>query len=169
MSYKFRFYSFVANLYLSPLQQGLQTSHVQGEISGGCRNGTMVNPDAYVEWEGIDKTIIICAASNHRGVKECFAQLEVFGKALHLPHAIFHEDEDSMNGMATGCGIIVPEFLYGCRLVTVPLPFEERQTHQSPVAYQQWEYVRPNGVVDIHHVESTAGQFLSHIKSYRLA
>lgn len=110
----YRLYTFVANHYLSPLQCGLQTAHVVGELSSQTSNSP------YTLWAERDKTIIICAAGNHAGVMETFTKLRNLSYPLHFlaPTAIFHEDEQSMNGMATACGIIVPDRIYDAK----PIP-----------------------------------------------
>lgn len=113
----YRLYTFVANHYLSPLQCGLQTAHVVGELSQ--KHYFRVT---FERWAKIDKTIIICAAGNHKGVSEAFAFLEEKAEENEngFPVAIFHEDEQSMNGMATACGIIVPEKIYDAGAFTGP-------------------------------------------------
>lgn len=109
---EYRLYSFVAHHYLSPMQCGLQTAHVVSEMSRDT-NGI------YSDWAENDKTIIICGAGNHAGVMEAFKQLRVHNNVLcyasvseYLPLALFLEDEQSMNRMATACGIIVPDRYY---------------------------------------------------------
>ena len=109
----YRLYSFVAHHYLSPLQCGLQTAHVVSELAatGDPRDST----DPFFIWAKDDKTIIICGAGNHIGVVDAFTQFELFNTRLRhltLPTALFEEDVDSMNGMATACGVIVPNRFY---------------------------------------------------------
>lgn len=113
----YRLYSFVANHYLSPLQCGLQTAHVVSELS----NFKINTPEysVYNKWATVDKTIIICAAGNHAGVVSAFDTLKGMVATAEFPFAIFREDEQSMNGMATACGIIVPEKIYGAMEIAV--------------------------------------------------
>jgi hypothetical protein len=105
---EYRLYSFVAHHYLSPMQCGLQTAHVVSEMSRYANS-------IYSDWAENDKTIIICGAGNHAGVMEAFKQLRAHNNVLcyadvyeQLPLALFLEDEQSMNRMATACGIVVP-------------------------------------------------------------
>lgn len=118
----YRLYTFVANHYLSPLQCGLQTAHVVGELSQ-----MHFYRNIFERWAKVDKTIIICAAGNHKGVVDAFEQIRtitVIRADMHLPYSIFHEDEQSMNGMATACGIIVPERIYDAKEIPcVPAEF----------------------------------------------
>lgn len=108
----YRLYSFVAHHYLSQLQCGLQTAHVVGELAH--RYDQRDSTDAFFTWAEFDKTIIICGAGNHAGVLDAFQQFEIFNERLRgaLPLALFEEDVASMNGMATACGLIVPDRYY---------------------------------------------------------
>lgn len=159
----YRLYSFVANAYLSPLQCGLQTAHVVSELSR-VRPGTS-QAKHFADWAAKDKTIIICAAGNHKGVIECFAELKrTGGDALGLPVAIFNEDEQSMNGMATACGVIVPEKYWD-------VMYETREQNGSE---DRWVYSikDANGVatsIKTYHENYPEGQFCRHLKGYRLA
>lgn len=118
----FRLYTFVANHYLSPLQCGLQTAHVVGELSRQIWGKDHRPFKAYTEWAGLDKTIIICAASNHRGVMSAWTRLVGLAKVIPgvpYPVALFCEDEQSMNNMATACGIIVSDRIYNANVIEV--------------------------------------------------
>jgi hypothetical protein len=160
----YRLYSFVANGYLSPLQCGLQTAHVVGEIANdvASHKGEDIHSyRAFFEWAEQDKTIIICAAFNHQGVVDCYAELERTGRgALCLPSAIFREDEQSMNSMATACGIVVPQKYWDTE------PDQDKFTGSITA----WVYNN----IDTHEYERyplthPEGQFIAHIKKYRLA
>lgn len=116
MSHNYRLYTFVAGLYLSDLQKGLQTAHVVSELHTLYRSysGADARETAILdEWAELDKTIIILSAENHAGVENAF---NMFGPmamtSLRLPMALFYEDKASMNGMATACGVIVPQVLW---------------------------------------------------------
>lgn len=110
MNDDYRLYSFVAGLALSGLQRGLQTAHVIGEMSS---LELPAQSAAFSLWAKYDKTIIICDALTHGGVLRTHAELEKFGANFKLPVALFREDEETMNFMATACGIIVPKKFYG--------------------------------------------------------
>jgi hypothetical protein len=159
----YRLYTFVANLYLSPLQCGLQTAHVVSELSQLQDTEQM---HAYDMWASVDKTIIICAAINHAGVKDAFAKLDNMG-TVHvkgLPYAIFHEDEQSMNGMATACGIIVPEEFFDVIYESaadngVVNRYVHSKTDENGRVHTMFAY--PQG--------SDAFEFISFLKGFRLA
>lgn len=162
MSY--RLYAFVANAYLSPLQCGLQTAHVVSEIAV-TEHLTQSLYQSFRDWAQDDKTIIICGAGNHKGVIDCWAELKRTGiDPGFVTGAIFHEDERSMNGMATACGVIVPEKYWAA----TPMPSDEIS------ADGYWQYKRPSemeGVFKVSNYYEThpEGQFIKHLKSFRLA
>jgi hypothetical protein len=108
----YRLYTLVANHYLSPLQHGLQTAHVVGDLSQYQSD----TPQAAVfnEWAKHHKTIVILGAGNSAGVLEAYQQLlDLLRDAeLSLPVAIFHEDEQSLNGAATACGVVLPDTVF---------------------------------------------------------
>ena len=160
-----RLYSFVANLYLSPLQHGLQTAHVVSELHAQHLDcGTYTEFDT---WARMHKTIIICAAINSAGVLNAYRQLEEFERDLGLPAVIFHEDEASLNGAATACGIIVPAQYYEAKMVV----------QQGVLGYEdfpayQWTTFDENGSIENHMLfpaNSIESQFITFLKSYRLA
>jgi hypothetical protein len=167
----FRLYTFVAGLYLSDLQKGLQTAHVVSEIADQMENHRKFGgwPNAIVDfqtWASQDKTIIICNAHNHQGVKDCWAEIRRINSALGLPAAIFHEDEQSMNGMATACGVIVPKRYWD-------VVYEDGI--QNGLGFERYVHscdFRPDGsAATIHAFPLThaQGQFIKHIKQYHLA
>ena len=158
----YRLYSFVAHHYLSPLQTGLQTAHVVSELSQFKFNTKQA--EIFNEWASRDKTIIICGAGNHQGVLDCHAELFRTGSgALALPVALFREDEQSMNGMATACGVIVPECYWSAKLEVGEDGNDNcavyTDTDQSGTVLSMRRYF-------MTHPE---GQFIKHIKGYRLA
>jgi hypothetical protein len=168
----YRLYSFVANGYLSPLQCGLQTAHVVGEIANdvASHKGEDIHSyRAFFEWAEQDKTIIICAAFNHQGVVDCYAELERTGRgALCLPSAIFREDERSMNSMATACGIVVPQKYWDTKFVPAPEPKFSNQEVNPFLA--KWVYLDvETGRETEYPLTHPEGQFIDHIKGYRLA
>lgn len=163
----YRLYSFVANHYLSPLQCGLQTAHVVSEMTL-WPDRTPKLEDAFGTWAREDKTIIICGAGNHRGVIDCFVELMRINTALLLPCAIFHEDEQSMNGMATACGVIVPQEYYDVEFFQEATTLDQNRLEVKHTdAY--WEHGKADGTMVRYPLTHAEGQFISHIKKYRLA
>jgi len=162
----YRLYSFVANLYLSPLQHGLQTAHVVSDMSVKY-NDFDREDHAYRTWAGEDKTIIICGAGNNKGVLDCYAEIARTNTTA-LAQAIFFEDEQSMNSMATACGVIVPQEYWDVKF------FQEADTFDKfgeLVKYKSayWEHVFSDGRTIEYPLTHPEGQFINHIKSFRLA
>lgn len=163
---EFRLYTFVAGLYLSELQKGLQTAHVVSQIAHESSQSP-ASPAAtdFQTWASQDKTIIICNAHNHKGVLDCWVEIERLNSSLGLAAAIFFEDEQSMNGMATACGVIVPKEYWDVVFESgVSFGGEERWVHRVNV--------QPDGTstsFKAYDLSSPVGQFISHIKQYRLA
>ncbi len=161
----YRFYAFVANLYLSPLQCGLQTAHVVADMSMSFTDEDEAS-EAYIQWATSDKVIIICGALNHGGVTNCYDTLLNFRLPIELPIDIFYEDEISMNGMATACGVVVPNIYFDAVYDAGESDPCLDQTVYGP-AYiytdkETGDYIR-------FPLSSQEGQFIQHIKSYRLA
>jgi len=103
MEEELRLYSFVI-FYLSPLQHGLQTAHLVGDLSQKCARSKRYN-----RWAGHDKTIIILNGGNRKDIEDIFNLLWEICPSMDLPFDKFHEDEDSLGGIITCCGVIVPE------------------------------------------------------------
>ena len=110
---QYRFYSFVANHYLSPLQCGLQTAHAVARMSV---EPFVTTQQQFKQWAEVDQVIIICGAGNQAGVVNCYETMLALNAAApysdQLPVVLFREDQQSMNCMATACGILVPSSLY---------------------------------------------------------
>lgn len=162
-----RLYSFVAGLYLSPLQRGLQTAHVVSEITSELYHQSEAAGDLFTVWAHIHKTIIILDAGNHRGVEDAFAKAYSFGEKFDLPTAIFHEDEDSMNGMATGCGIIVPDQFYDVKFEKDVVVRDHTEIEVG--TYRHNEVLGTKTTYHTFYEGSPEFEFIEFLKSYRLA
>ena len=154
----YRLYSFVANGYLSPLQCGLQTAHAIAEMSIKYSDDTQAD-HAYRTWAGEDKTIIICAAFNSKGVIDCVSELNRTCSALALPVSIFYEDIDSLNGAPTACAVVVPQKYWDVK--PVYSVFEGDTIG--------WQFIDTELNVTKFPLTHPEGQFIDHIKGYRLA
>ena len=158
MQNNYRFYSFVAGLYLSPIQCGIQTAHAVSEMSVTTPVHLM---PIYNAWAEQDKVLIVCQAVNHAGVMSAYEQLQMFGEALSLPVTVFFEDEQSMNSMATAAGIIVPEIYHSAKAVRIP-------NIDEIIAYQFTSDEDPSQNYTFHKGDK-AFAFIEFLKSYRLA
>lgn len=106
-----RLYTFM-HVYISSIQQGIQTAHIVGELNN--EYSPMV-----VDWQQEHKTIIVCNGGNSKSIKELIAFF--CDRRNPYPFAGFYEDEDSMEGMCTGVGIILPEEIYEAKMKSVPI------------------------------------------------
>ena len=140
----FRFYSFVAHHYLSPLQCGIQTAHAVSELS-------IQQTEQFGRWANEDKTIIICGAGNQAGVVQAWEEFRNFSVYHNIPIdlTLFREDQQSMNEMVTACGIIVSDYYYGATLADMSLT--------------QW--IPP---IDGQEYTPDELQFVRYLKSFRL-
>ncbi len=102
-----RFYS-AGNMYLSSIQQGIQAFHCLGEMTLEHTGNKM-----FKDWISVHKTLICLNGGNNKSLNE-FWELVRYQK--QFPVVKFHEDEQSMAGMLTCVGIIVPEEIYGADL-----------------------------------------------------
>ena len=147
----YRFYSFVAHHYLSPLQCGLQTAHAVSEMS--CHNS-----ERYTSWAEIDKTIVICGAGNQAGVVQAWEGFRNFRDYHNIPIdlTLFREDRESMNQMITACGIIVSDYFYDAYLADTGILGVK-------------EYVPNVEGIDSAMYTPSELEFVKYLKSFRLA
>lgn len=102
-----RFYA-VGNMYLSSIQQGIQAAHCVAEMSRLWMSNKMVS-----DWIVTHKTLICLNGGNNQSLNNFY---ELIRYQKQFPVAKFHEDEQSMAGMLTCVGIVVPEEIYGADL-----------------------------------------------------
>ncbi len=164
----FRFYSFVAGHYLSALQCGLQTAHAVSEMTTDIKL-LQEEKEIFEAWALYDKTIIICQASNNYGVVKTFDTICNSFPTLKLPSTIFYEDEESMNEMATACAIIVPQELYAARTNSELGANKRPNINDNDYVY---EFIDKDTFLTdfkIYEADSEEGQFITFLKSFKLA
>ncbi len=116
-----RLYTFVNGLYMRPIQFGIQSAHLLGDMMVKYRPLQIVDgeldavkiSDQYIqlnEWAEHHKTMVILNAVNVAGLQEIFTFLD--SEDNPFPYGKFHEDEQSLGGVITCAGVIVPETLY---------------------------------------------------------
>ena len=103
MNEELRYYGF-CNYYLSPLQCGLQTAHVVGEMS-------LSPTDDYNEWIFNHKTIILLNGGNQKALDDLL-RFFIHNFDNRFKYSFFREDEDSLNNCLTSVGIILPKRIY---------------------------------------------------------
>ncbi len=104
-----RFYA-MGNSYLSSIQQGIQAFHVLGEMVAN-RGAEIAMVD---EWLHNHKTLVCLNGGNNRKLLTMYEFLST--SENKYPWAYFNEDDESMGGMMTSIGIIVPEKIYKANL-----------------------------------------------------
>lgn len=98
-----RLVTFVNWLYLGQKQYGLQSAHVLGDML--VKYAHDAKQSAFIlDWAANHKTIIIKNGVNSGTVRRIKQQLWL----SPYPQALFCEDEESLDGAATACGIIIP-------------------------------------------------------------
>jgi hypothetical protein len=105
---KMRFYA-VGNMYLSSIQQGIQAAHCVGEMNIKYSQPELIVDSIYWRWLANYKTLICLNGGNNKSLNDFY---DLVRYQSQFPVAKFHEDEDSLNGMLTCVGIIVPEQIY---------------------------------------------------------
>lgn len=157
---EYRLYTFVAGLYLSPLQCGLQSVHVCSELYANhtCYSGkASMKYHVLDEWARMDKTVIICNARTSAGVAAAYRALAVAGDQFNLPSAIFHEDAESLGGACTAAGIVVPSNFWDV-------------THEDALCSLPQSYVFKGVDADLRYDEGTQQyEFIKLLKSFPLA
>lgn len=107
---------FFVNSALSGIQKGIQVAHCVAEMARNQARGE----GGFVDWADNHKTIIVLEGGFHQSLREIrFAFTMGFDyketgtrEESPFPWAAFTEDEETMNGMMTCIGIIVPERIY---------------------------------------------------------
>lgn len=110
-----RLYTFI-NFMLSPIQQGIQSSHLVANLFVKYRYelNDVHTPDHLLYNWAINHKTLIClnGGNNEEMVDLCYNRLYILGKSLGLPVGAFYEDQQSLGGLMTCCGIIVPAKIY---------------------------------------------------------
>jgi hypothetical protein len=110
-----RFYTFT-NWILNSVQQGIQPGHCMGEMFIKYIDESPQKATLY-DWATNHKTMICLNGGHYHGVIAVAAEVARFGDALQLPYANFHEDEQSLGGLMTCTGIVVPQAIYEAALL----------------------------------------------------
>jgi hypothetical protein len=113
---EYRFYSFV-NMYLSPMQKGIQTAHAVSEmfsyyeVLSGLPSEELLS---YSDWAREDKTVIVLDGGNQNGLFALYDDLVdiIKNHKVNIPVIKFHEDVQSLNGALTAVGILLPKEIY---------------------------------------------------------
>jgi hypothetical protein len=157
-----RFYSFVNGLYMNSLQYGLQTAHAVSEVS-------LLNSSTYNEWANSHKTIIILDATNLAGLKRVLKLLDIMVPIYNagcdpknaIPYSPFHEDMDSLGGVMTCVGAVIPADVYECEMPVGSMPPRD--------VIASFEHAVDNQYAQIFNQGHIKYLLCSLLKSYNLA
>lgn len=103
-----KLYTFVAGGYLSDKKNGIQSTHVLGEMISSFDKDS-IEFKSIIEWSTDHKTIVVLNAFDSKGVAEAYRKLTSYTHSLGFPIVKFNESKDSLCGALTACGIIVSE------------------------------------------------------------
>lgn len=105
-----RLYTFT-NMYLSPIQQGIQSAHVTHDLFVKYRKHLEYEKNEILfDWAENHKTMIVL----NGGYSSTIAALGnlFFDSKNPYPFAAFHESEDALCGALTCVGIVLPASIY---------------------------------------------------------
>lgn len=109
---------FFGNMYLSSIQQGIQSAHCLAEMFvkypyNGSRNadGAAFEASYFLsDWATDHKTMILLNGGYSENLR---AIIELFNASENpYPWSQFHEGQDALDGALTCVGIILPEKIY---------------------------------------------------------
>jgi hypothetical protein len=114
-----RLYSFT-NYYLSDMQKGIQTGHMAVDlvreysfVNGMPPVSEAVKQSAMVaDWADNWKTFIVLNGGNNASLKETVDLI----KDVDLPWTLFCEDDQSLGGIMTCVGVVVPEAYFNAKI-----------------------------------------------------
>lgn len=108
---KFRAYVFV-NAALSSIQKGIQAAHTIQDMCVRYRNwkGEPKIAETFWRWAGTDKTLIVCHGGFNAGMMDWWNF--IMHRHHEHPREYFREDHETLGGLTTGVGIVVPDYIY---------------------------------------------------------
>lgn len=104
---------FLVNQYIMGIQAGIQAGHAACELLAVYDNDPVSSPKVQLvkQWLKKDKTFILLDGGYQQRMYE-FADLI----PASIPLALFHEEEDALNGALTAIAFILPDYIYTARL-----------------------------------------------------
>lgn len=104
---------FWGNMYLSAIQQGIQSLHCLSELYLKVRANREERPEDVIDlytWAADYKTVVILNAGEMSALEE----VEVLMSLADNPYAwaSWRESPESLNGALTNVGVILPERMY---------------------------------------------------------
>lgn len=158
-----RFYCFV-NYYLSSIQQGIQTGHCAVDVvrkyaRAGRPSDIHPSSESMVNnWADNHKTFITLNGGNHQSLQNALEVIQMSG----LPYATFNEDYQSLGGIMTCVGVVVPASIFTAK--ALPSSLEAPQVFEA-------SWVADDGQIETALYDEASPQynFIKLLKSSRLA
>ena len=119
---------FVTHAYMSQIQRGIQAAHVIQQMYGKMEDSTPIAQEAFREWATQDFTMIVLNGGNSAMLQNSYHQSYEADEDGSFPIARFFEDSQSMEGMMTAWGIVLPST---CKLSEDDDPFGEYSRDQE--------------------------------------
>lgn len=172
MKPELRLYTFV-NFYLSSIQQGIQSAHVVHTLF--TKYPTEANNQMLWDWAKNDKTMIVLNGGANADIDEISETLyNLRGHSIinNMPMACFEEDEQSLGGIRTAVGIVVPDFYYNAvktRNDAYTWTTSNEQLYIAPNSYIVWEDKSKARATHVYLEGSAEHTFVSMLKSCTLA
>ena len=141
----FRLYTFVNHVYMSPLQWGIQTAHV---VSTMMSDERFKDREDVKQWAKESPTIIVCRGGNFAALTNLSEYFAAKSTLLDLPYASFHEDEESLGGILTCAGILVPRKFFAAQ-------FEDYMYDNTIASFYQHETELWNSSSQEYHLIDT--------------
>lgn len=108
---EYRGYVFV-NSALSSIQKGVQGAHAMVEVTEQYAIESNEAASVLHEWRASHKTLIFLEAGFHESILQNYLGFAAMCEKLDLPQALFVEDYETMNHMATAFAGVVPSTIY---------------------------------------------------------
>lgn len=103
---------FFGNMYISPIQHGIQAAHVVTELFVKYKplemSSTPFESNVLYRWAEEHKTKMLMNGGYQSNLEKIHKIFEFIGPVLGLPFAKFHEEEEALNGALTSVGVVVP-------------------------------------------------------------
>jgi len=106
---------FFGNMYLSSIQQGIQSSHVIQDMYSEYHVMSNSYPAKTIfnRWMHSDKTMILLNGGYQSSLRALYEDLMRWTEdGTVYPVGRFYEEQDALNGALTSVGIILPESVY---------------------------------------------------------
>ena len=110
---EYRLYTFT-NMYLSPIQCGIQTAHLTHTLFTDWMFEDHHDPawQALISWAKNDMTMIVLNGGYSSELNSIYDQLSDCAEELGLPYASWCESNDALDGALTCVGVVVPDIIY---------------------------------------------------------